>query len=258
MTDQPTRLRRGTIRLLAGYPPPPPPGGYPPPPPRVDIRRHRRRAVIRRLRIRAAIRHPGRRARISAAAPTTGAALPKEAYTPWFTRVVGYIIDVLPGGRGDRYRAGIAFGTADNQCISNGGEYDYGVYCTSNMTAFGMIVYILAYALAFAYWIWNWGYRQGTTGQSIGKSVMKFKVISEKTGPANRFRLVDRASDRSRRRLARLLHRVAVPAVGRQEADSRRQDHVDDLCAGGTGGAQPAAAATAATTTAVTRLIGRR
>ena len=50
------------------------------------------------------------------------------------------------------------------------------------MTAFGMIVYILAYALVFAYWIWNWGYRQGITGQSIGKSVMKFKVISEKTG----------------------------------------------------------------------------
>ena len=78
--------------------------------------------------------------------------------------------------------SGIAFGTADNQCTSSGGEYDYGVYCTSNMTAFGMIVYILAYALVFAYWIWNWGYRQGTTGQSIGKSVMKFKVISEKTG----------------------------------------------------------------------------
>ena len=26
---------------------------------------------------------------------------------------------------------GIAFGTADNNCVTNGGEYDYGVYCTS-------------------------------------------------------------------------------------------------------------------------------
>src|SRR5689334_9907566 len=49
------------------------------------------------------------------------------------------------------------------------------------MTAFGIIVYILAYLIGLAYWIWNWGYRQGTTGQSIGKSVMKFKVVSEKT-----------------------------------------------------------------------------
>ena len=110
------------------------------------------------------------------------AALPKEAYTPWFTRVLGYIIDILPGAVVIGIGAGIAFGTADNQCTSSGGEYDYGVYCTSNMTAFGMIVYILAFAVAFAYWIWNWGYRQGTTGQSIGKSAMKFKVISEKTG----------------------------------------------------------------------------
>jgi len=114
--------------------------------------------------------------------PPPAAALPKEAYTPWFTRVVGYVIDFVPAAVVIGIGAGIAFGTADNQCISGSGQYDYGVYCTSSMTAFGMIVYILAYLIALAYWIWNWGYRQGTTGQSIGKSVMKFKVISEKTG----------------------------------------------------------------------------
>src|SRR5262249_50930748 len=125
-----------------GYPPPPPPGtpGYPPPP------------------------------------PPPGAVLPKEAYTPWFTRVLGYVIDIFPGGVVLGRGGGTASGTADNQCTSNGGgQYDYGVYCTSNMTAFGMIVYILAYLIVFAYWIWNWGYRQGTTGQSIGKCVVKVK-----------------------------------------------------------------------------------
>jgi len=149
-----------------GYPPPPPPGGYPspphqggypPPPPGA----------------------PG----YPPPPPPPGTALPKEAYTPWFTRVLGYVIDIIPAAVVIGIGAGIAFGTADNQCTSNGGgQYDYGVYCTSNMTVFGMIVYILAYLIVFAYWIWNWGYRQGTTGQSIGKSVMKFKVISEKTG----------------------------------------------------------------------------
>jgi uncharacterized RDD family membrane protein YckC len=108
--------------------------------------------------------------------------LPKEAYTPWFTRVLGYVIDVVPVAVVIGIGAGIAFGTADNQCTSSGGDYDYGVYCTSSMTAFGMIVYILSYVIVLAYGIWNWGYRQGTTGQTIGKSVMKFKVISEKTG----------------------------------------------------------------------------
>ncbi len=150
-----TNLRPGG--LSAPPPPPPPPqGGYPPPPPGA----------------------PG----YPPPPPPPGPVLPKEAYTPWFTRVIGYLIDSIPAAVVIGIGAGIAFGTADNQCVSNGGQSDYGVYCTSSMTAFGMIIYILAYILVAVYAIWNWGYRQGTTGQSIGKSVMKFKVISEKTG----------------------------------------------------------------------------
>ena len=45
------------------------------------------------------------------------------------------------------------------------------------MTA--MVLFGLAAAL---FGLWNYGYRQGKTGSSIGKSVMKFKVVSEKTG----------------------------------------------------------------------------
>ena len=62
--------------------------------------------------------------------------------------------------------AGIAFGTADNQCTSSGGEYDYGVYCTSNMTAFGMIVYILAYALRSPTGSWNWAIGRAPQGRA--------------------------------------------------------------------------------------------
>ena len=36
-----------------------------------------------------------------------------------------------------------------------------------------------------AYVVWNYGYKQGTTGSSIGKGVMKFKVVSEKTWSTN-------------------------------------------------------------------------
>lgn len=36
--------------------------------------------------------------------------------------------------------------------------------------------------LPLAYAIWNYGYEQGTTGQSIGKKVMNFQVVSESTG----------------------------------------------------------------------------
>jgi uncharacterized RDD family membrane protein YckC len=138
------------------YPPPPQQGGYPPPPPQ---------------------NAPG----YPPPPPPPGPALPKEAYTSWITRVGGYIIDVLPLAIVVGIGQGIAIGTGDNQCVSSGGEYDYGVYCTSSYSVFGVIVLVLAYIAAAAFWIWNWGYRQGTTGQSIGKSVMKFKVVSEKT-----------------------------------------------------------------------------
>ncbi len=40
---------------------------------------------------------------------------------------------------------------------------------------------MLAWLVSLAYVVWNYGYRQGTTGSTIGKSVMKFKVVSEKT-----------------------------------------------------------------------------
>src|SRR6185312_9317270 len=40
----------------------------------------------------------------------------------------------------------------------------------------------LAGLLIRGYALWNFGYRQGTTGSSIGKGIMKFKVVSEATG----------------------------------------------------------------------------
>ena len=140
-----------------GYPPPPQQGGYPPPPPQGA---------------------PG----YPPPPPQSGPVLPKEAYTSWIHRVGAYIIDFVPIGIVIGIGQGIAIGTGDNQCITNGGEYDYGVSCTSTPSAIGIIFSGLATIIALAYVIWNYGYRQGTTGSSIGKSVLKFKVISEKTG----------------------------------------------------------------------------
>jgi uncharacterized RDD family membrane protein YckC len=135
--------------------PPPPQGGYPPPP------------------------QSGYPAGPPGSFPQ---ALPKEAYTPWIKRVAAWFIDWLPAGIISGIGQGIAFGTADNNCTSSGGEYDYGVSCTSNLSAVGVIIYALSSLIVLAYVIWNYGYRQGTTGSTIGKSIMKFKVVSEKTG----------------------------------------------------------------------------
>ena len=52
---------------------------------------------------------------------------------------------------------------------------------TTGDSSLGVAAFLLSLLVALAYLIWNYGYRQGTTGSSIGKSIIKFKVVSEKT-----------------------------------------------------------------------------
>ncbi|MDT5183978.1 MAG: hypothetical protein QOI29_2136 [Mycobacterium sp.] len=142
-----------------GYPPPPPPqgGGYPPPP-------------------QATTAYPSPPA-------AAGPSLPPEAYTPWFTRVLAWIIDYIPV----TIIVGIGFavlaGTRETACITDMSEYDLGEFCSTDASTLGQVSALgIAPIIALAYVIWNLGYRQGQTGSSIGKTIMKFKVISEKTG----------------------------------------------------------------------------
>lgn len=130
------------------YPPPPPPsGGYAPPPPGPAVR-----------------------------------ALPTESYTPWVTRVLAFLIDYIPAAVLVGIGVLIQALTTQQSCVSDINQYSVNQYCVSQPSGIGMLLYWLTVLLALAYMVWNYGYRQGTTGSSIGKSVMKFKVVSEVTG----------------------------------------------------------------------------
>jgi uncharacterized RDD family membrane protein YckC len=72
--------------------------------------------------------------------------------------------------------------TMQQTCVGGAAQYDVNQYCTSQPSLIGALAQWLMSLVALAYLIWNYGYRQGTTGSSIGKSVMKFKVVSETTG----------------------------------------------------------------------------
>ena len=152
-----------------GYPPPPPPhgGGYPPPPPPPP---------------------PGggyqQPQAIGGYPPpaAAGPALPTEAYTPWLTRVLAYLIDYVPYAIIVGIGYGLLLGTRETACITDTSEYDLGEFCATGASTIGQVSVVLAGIVAFAYVIWNLGYRQGTTGSSIGKSIMKFKIVGEKTG----------------------------------------------------------------------------
>ncbi|MGO9157992.1 RDD family protein [Mycobacterium sp.] len=132
----------------ASYPPPPPPaGGYAPPPPGPAVR-----------------------------------ALPPESYTSWITRVLAFLIDNIPYALVVGIGVGITDFTQQKTCTSDVTGYDVNQYCIYQPSMLGQVVQGLAWLVGLVYLVWNYGYRQGTTGSSIGKSVMKFKVVSETTG----------------------------------------------------------------------------
>ncbi len=156
MTDQPPPP--------GNYPPPPPSsGGYPPPPPSGGGFQ------------------PPQQGGFGPPAGGPGASLPKESYTPWLTRVLAWVIDYIPVLIIEGIGWGILMGTQETACITGGTEYGIEDVCVSGATTLGQTALAVAGLVVFAYVIWNYGYRQGTTGSSIGKSIMKFKVVSEKT-----------------------------------------------------------------------------
>jgi uncharacterized RDD family membrane protein YckC len=138
--------------------PPPPPGNYPPPPPGSGA-------------------YPPSG---YGAVPNAVGNLAPQAYTSWIARVGAVIIDSIPPGVVVGIALAIAFGTGNNECVAS--EDGYGGSCTSAFSGVGVLVLFVAWLAALAYTIWNYGYRQGTTGSSIGKSALEFKVVSEATG----------------------------------------------------------------------------
>ena len=145
-------------------PPPPPPGNYPPPPPPHGGG------------------FPPQQAGGFPPPAAPGGALPKEAYTPWATRVLAYIIDYIPVAIIEGIGWLLLMGTRETACVTDTSEYDLGEFCANGASTVGQVSIALTGLVALAYMIWNLGYRQGTTGSSIGKSIMKFKIVSEKTG----------------------------------------------------------------------------
>ena len=53
---------------------------------------------------------------------------------------------------------------------------------TDDVSPIGGIAVALGFVASLALSIWNQGYKQGTTGQSIGKRVLGIKVVGQKTG----------------------------------------------------------------------------
>ena len=70
-------------------------------------------------------------------------------------------------------------------CVTDDSEFQLGDFCATGNngpTGTAWAIYAVLEIIALAYVIWNLGLKQGTTGSSIGKGIMKFTLVGEETG----------------------------------------------------------------------------
>jgi len=94
---------------------------------------------------------------------------PFGPYAGWGTRLAAYLIDALVA-----VVPGIVFVIIGAVLL---GSADPG-----ETSVPGVLIMILGYVVIFAVQIWNFVFKQGNTGQSIGKGVMNIKVVNMNTG----------------------------------------------------------------------------
>ncbi len=110
------------------------------------------------------------------------AARPPSSYTPWVTRVAASLIDwaiyavIVSAGLFP-----FAF-TGTRTCVRESTGTTVIAGCEATPSTLGTVMFVIAMLAALAFLVWNYGYRQGMTGSSVGKSVMKFKVVGETSG----------------------------------------------------------------------------
>jgi uncharacterized RDD family membrane protein YckC len=111
--------------------------------------------------------------------PLTDSVADASDYTPWFTRVLAYVIDSIPvyllaalGGV-----VLITFREVGTICVAD-------AFCATGdagPSTTAWIIFSVCVLIALVFSLWNFVVRQGNTGSSIGKQMMKFKVVGEQT-----------------------------------------------------------------------------
>lgn len=133
-----------------GTPPPPPPpgGGAPPPPPPAYGQ-----------------------------APVPGVAPNGKMYASWLARVLALVIDYI--GPWILVIIGTVIdGSSTKEVTRSFGSTSYTVVEASGPG----IIYWVLWLISIAFLIWNKGYREGTTGKSIGKQLTGYTTVKEDTG----------------------------------------------------------------------------
>jgi uncharacterized RDD family membrane protein YckC len=121
------------------------------------------------------VNQPGHRQSYQQAPP----ALRKDTCASWASRVLAAVIDGIAPVVVILIGLGVEMGTRQTLCAPTTTEYDVATFCSTGNTTVGLIVFLASLVIALLFLLWNYGYRQGTTGSSLGKSVVNVKVVDE-------------------------------------------------------------------------------
>jgi uncharacterized RDD family membrane protein YckC len=143
----------------SSFPPPPPPGGgnYPPPPP----------------------------ASGGYVPPPPGPVLrglTREQFTPWIVRFAASVVDLAPLALILGVGWLVLENSVDSACLTNITMNTVEQICSVGYSTTGLTVMWMSALVGLGYFVWNFGHRQGSTGSSIGKSLLRFRVVSENNG----------------------------------------------------------------------------
>ncbi|WP_328333608.1 RDD family protein [Kribbella sp. NBC_00382] len=102
-----------------------------------------------------------------------GYGAPGSELADWGSRVGAALLDGLVSG----IPAGIAYAIFIANVIANSDGDSYTTSSNEGPSAFAVILLILGILASIGLWVWNRVIRQGKTGQSVGKSVLKIKLV---------------------------------------------------------------------------------
>jgi uncharacterized RDD family membrane protein YckC len=126
---------------------------------------------------------------VPAPAPYPAYAAPTEPWGPlahWGTRVAASLLDsLLPLVGLVLYGIGIPLivaGAPDSTYDSTTGTYDSTGTANTGLLVTGIVVVALGAIAMIAIALWNRVFKQGRTGQSVGKRVMGIRLVEEHSG----------------------------------------------------------------------------
>lgn len=104
-------------------------------------------------------------------------------YASWRRRVLASVIDALPIVALALLALLLVWLTRNRLCDGDPSVRDLGSQCgDSGATTSGLLCFVACWLAGIGYAVWNFGLRQGRVGSSIGKSLLRVRIVGQTTG----------------------------------------------------------------------------